>query len=134
MGVTSVAAYEGSGTKGKPYIVKNENDYATVLTSKSKSGWVYIAIGNNITITKTIIVQKGKFRIYAKDQSRTIKRSSDAGSVVNKNPSYCNMQIMIHQSFPMECNRSPLLVRKIRLYFLHYPILLLLPRVPHRLE
>lgn len=89
MGVTSVAAYEGSGTKGKPYIVKNENDYATVLTSKSKSRWVYIAIGNNITITKTIIVQKGKFRIYAKDQSRTIKRSSDAGSVVNKNPSYC---------------------------------------------
>lgn len=87
----NVMGYTGNGKSGDPYVVSNESDLQTILTDKGKSSWVYVGIKSNITLTKSITLGDGKFRIYAMGANRTIKRSSDTSKSINKEtaPKYC---------------------------------------------
>lgn len=90
-----VYGYTGTGTEKDPYVVTKEWELKEIMTQKSKGdSWVYIAVNDEITITNTITVDGGKFRIYARGSGRTIKRSTDINAPINnKNPKYC-MKIM----------------------------------------
>ena len=90
-GTKSVSAYTGSGTKSNPYVVTAESGLREILTSKGSSNWVYIGIDNDITIKKNIYVKSGKFRLFAKNQSRYIKRSGNVSDSINSGeyPNYC---------------------------------------------
>ncbi len=89
-GVT-VMGYTGNGKSGTPYVISSEADLKTILTTKGKKSWVYVEINKNITLTESIAVGTGKFRIYAMGANRTIQRSSDATKSINKKgePKYC---------------------------------------------
>ncbi|MCR5737793.1 MAG: right-handed parallel beta-helix repeat-containing protein [Eubacterium sp.] len=87
----SVMGYTGNGKSGTPYVVSNEADLKTILTTKGKKSWVYVGINKNITLTGSIAVGTGKFRVYAVGANRTIQRSGDATKAINKKdePKYC---------------------------------------------
>lgn len=92
----NVYGYTGAGTEKNPYVVTKEWELKEVLAQKANGElWVYIAVDNGITITSTIMVRDGKFRIYAKGANRTIQRTADISASINnkKNPKYC-MKIM----------------------------------------
>lgn len=86
-----VQGYTGNGSKDKPYVVTKESEIREILTTKGKNSWKYIAVNNTITIKKTITINSGKFRLYAKGTERTIKRSGESSDPVNNNgtPKYC---------------------------------------------
>ncbi len=86
-----VQGYTGSGSAAKPYIVTTESDIREILTAKGGSNWKYIAVNSNITLKKSIVVPKGKFRIYAKGAERKIIRSGNVSDSVNSNgePKFC---------------------------------------------
>ena len=63
----NVYGYTGAGTEKNPYVVTKEWELREIMTQKAEGDlWVYIAVKNEITITNTITVSTGKFRIYAK--------------------------------------------------------------------
>ena len=87
-----VYGYTGKGTETNPYVIRKEWELNEVLTQKSNDkAWVYVAVIEGINITNTITVKEGKFRIYAKGASRTIKRSSNLNTAINNknDPKYC---------------------------------------------
>lgn len=86
-----VQGYTGKGTEKNPYVVTKETEIREILTTKGSGSWKYIAVNGNITIRKTIVVSKGKFRIYAKGTGRMLKRSGNATDTINnkENPGYC---------------------------------------------
>lgn len=86
-----VQGYTGTGSSSKPYIVTNEADIRQVLTTKGTNSWKYIAVNNNITLKKSIVVSKGKFRIYAKGEERRLMRSGTMTDPINGNgdPKFC---------------------------------------------
>jgi hypothetical protein len=87
----TVWGYTGNGHSDNPYVVANEGDLRTILTEKGKNSWVYVAVNGNITITKTITPEDGKFRIYSRGTNRTIKRSGNLSNPVNSSgtSNYC---------------------------------------------
>lgn len=88
----TVLGYTGKGTKNNPYIVTTETDLRTVIMDLEKqTTWVYIAVNSDMTLTKSIVVDGGKYRIYAKGSGRTIRRSSNTTHEINEsgNPKYC---------------------------------------------
>lgn len=89
----NVQGYTGKGTKDDPYIVMKETELREILTTKGNNSWKYIAVNNTIVIRKTIIINRGKFRLYAKGAGRTIMRSGNITDPVNnqENPKYCMM-------------------------------------------
>lgn len=91
LGQCNVYGYSGTGSKNNPYVINTESELKKVLSEKGKSSWVYIAVNQTISLTNTIKVPNGKFRIYAKNADRTIKRSSDLNAMINdkENPKYC---------------------------------------------
>lgn len=94
--VNSVYGYTGKGTSNNPYEVSREWELKEVLTRKSNgNSWVYVAINDGITITSTIQINTGKFRVFAKGGEKTIRRSSSLNADVNdsKDPKYC-MKVM----------------------------------------
>lgn len=86
-----VQGYTGSGTEGNPYVVTKETELREILTTKGGTAWKYIAINHNIIIRKTIIISKGKFRVYAKGEKRMLARSGNSTDAVNngENPKFC---------------------------------------------
>lgn len=86
-----VQGYTGTGSKSNPYIVTKETEIREILTTKGGTNWKYIAVNNNITIRKSIVIPSGMFRIYAKGAGRTIKRSGDVTDAVNngETPKFC---------------------------------------------
>lgn len=93
---STVYGYTGKGISNDPYVVCKETELKEIFTQKSNgNSWVYVAVNGGITLTSTIAVDKGKFRVYAKGATRTIKRSSDLSAPINdkKDPKYC-MKVM----------------------------------------
>ncbi len=87
-----IYAYTGNGTKSNPYVVTAESGLREILTElPKKTSWVYIAIDDLITISKNITISGGKYRIYAKDANRTIKRSTNVNAIINNkdDPQFC---------------------------------------------
>lgn len=86
-----VQGYTGKGTKDKPYVITKETELREILTTKNESKWKYIEVNSKIFIRKTITINSGKFRLYAKGAGRTLMRSGDMSDLVNNqgNPKYC---------------------------------------------
>lgn len=88
----NIYGYTGKGTKANPYIVSTETELRGALTEhQDKTSWIYIAVDDTIAITKTIEVEKGKYRIYASKGNQTIRRTTKLDAKVNdsQNPKYC---------------------------------------------
>lgn len=89
---STVLGYTGKGTKNNPYVVSAESGLREILTQTDNvSSWIYIAVNDTISITKTITVECGSYRIYAIDDNQTIKRSTKTDVAVNDKdaPKYC---------------------------------------------
>lgn len=86
-----VQGYTGKGTKDKPYVITKETELREILTTKNESKWKYIEVNSKIFIRKTIMINSGKFRLYAKGAERTLMRSGDMSDPVNNQeaPKYC---------------------------------------------
>ncbi len=79
----TVWGYTGKGTSAKPYVITSEKELREIITEKYKSSWVYIAMNDTIAITKTLTVDEGKFRIYAINGPKTLRRSKKLNVDVN---------------------------------------------------
>lgn len=86
-----VQGHTGSGSASSPYIVTNEADIREVLTTKGTDSWKYVAVNSDITLKKSIVISKGKFRIYAKGSERRLMRSDTSSDPINSNgnPKFC---------------------------------------------
>ena len=86
-----VLGYTGTGSSSNPYIITKEAELKEILTTKGGDSWKYIAVNGDITIRSSIVISKGKFRIYAKGAERMIKRSGDKADAINSGdaPKYC---------------------------------------------
>lgn len=88
---SDVQGYTGKGTKDNPYVITKETELREILTTKISSKWKYIEVNSKIFIRKTITINSGKFRLYAKGTGRTLMRSGDISDPVNSQaaPKYC---------------------------------------------
>lgn len=86
-----VQGYTGTGSSSDPYIVTKESELREILNTKGGNSWKYVAVNNDITIRSSIVISRGKFRIYARGAERMLKRSGKQKDFINDagSPKFC---------------------------------------------